>query len=185
MGRRVIADPLLDLSGEFDPMNVVNPFGFGVVPSYDFITAFTGEGFVGTRNDFDGEVGFRFTASANMEPTHLARWRVSGTGTHVVRIYSEGGIALYSASVVLSAGSVGGFVFAPATKLTGLSLVNGGIYYCMSEESVGSDLWYDVNSFVASTSDGALSGSAYRIPASSITNFSSLTYGPLSFRYTK
>lgn len=95
------------------------------------------------RNDYGDYVGFRFTVgAADVYAKSVGRWKVSGnSGSHTVGIFNSGGTLLGSASVNLSGGSAGSYVY--ATLSGAIHLLAGGTYYCASLESNGGDQWYD------------------------------------------
>lgn len=147
-----------------------------------FITAYTT---VGTRNDFDGCVGFKFTVGgSNITITDLGRWKISGnTGTHTVKITATDGTVIVSASVDLTTGSAGGFVYASCTP----TVLNASTTYCcLSAEANGGDQWYD-SAAVDSTASGATIGfDVYQVACSGAptdANSGVRSYVPPNFKF--
>lgn len=104
-----------------------------------FVTSFT----PGTlRNDFSGCVGYSFTVGgAGLTVNFLGRWKVAGNSqTHTVRIMSAINTTIASASVDMSTGSAGTFVY---TAITPLSLSASTKYWIFSSETDTLDQWYD------------------------------------------
>lgn len=94
----------------------------------------------GTRNDFDGWVGFRFTVGASdINVTHVGLWVVSGnTATRSVQIRKISDDTLAAGANVNRTGQSGyTYVAASGTLLAGQG------YYMQAEFSIADgDVWY-------------------------------------------
>lgn len=141
------------------------------------------------RNNFSGYVGFRFTVGAeDLFVTQLGRWKVSGnSGTRTIEIRDSGGSVVATASLDMSLGSAGGFVFAVLAALVTLSA--GGTYYLISLEANGGDEWHDDVSGgnVTPTSDITVTHSVYVVGAGVPTsaNGGAHSYGRPNFKFFK
>ena len=118
------------------------PVGF----KYGSGTAFvTGQATLGAlRNDFTGWVGFKFAVgSSAITVNQLGRWVVSGNGgTHSVRLVRVSDHAVLGSVSVDTAGAPAG-AFKYVNLGTPITLAANTAYYIMSQETNGSDQWYD------------------------------------------
>jgi hypothetical protein len=140
--------------------------------------AVTGQSLGSLRNNFDGDVGFRFFVNTPMTITQLGRWVVSGnSSTHIVHLKSDAGSDLTTASVNTSGATAGQFRYASCTPY-----VHGGGGYLRLEstEAVDDDQWYDFDTTITTTADISDDGRSSNGVGDSTGND---TYGPVSFKY--
>ena len=141
------------------------------------------------RNNFTGWVGMsvqvgtsplvvstvgRFYLAGNNQP-HTLKWVLALTGKDV-----PGG------SVTFTPTGVSG-QFSYATLASSITLLPNTLYYLVSHEQAGGDLWYDLNTQLTSTADGSLHGGIWSSdttpPSWGPTGASNNTYVPVDFRY--
>lgn len=92
-------------------------------------------------NGFTGWVGFSFSIAADQTIVGLSRWALtSNTQTHTVKLWTNGGTELASASVDVSAVDEE-WVTVPITPV----VISAGTYRIASAESNGGDDWYSQN----------------------------------------
>ena len=97
-----------------------------------------------TDSSTTGWAGVSFTATQNETVKELGRWKVAGnSGSHLVEIVTASGSVVASATVNLSSGTAGSYVY--TTLGTPVLLTGGTTYYLLSQETSGSDQWMDSN----------------------------------------
>lgn len=162
-------------------LSIAPPASGGV--GIPFITAVT---IVGTRNNFDGGVGFRFTVGASaMIVTDLGRQRFSGNAnSHTVQIWRNSDLVLMaSASVDMSTGTVGEFNY---TAITPVTLAAGVTYNVASVEVNGGDTWGDDNmTGISSEPDGTITHSIFQVGVGAFQNNAAgvRSYVPPNFKF--
>lgn len=111
------------------------------------------------RSDFTGCVGYKFTVGASdIIVDQLGRRKVAGNSqTHTIRIM-DASTSIVSASVDMSTGSAGSYVY---TSITPTTLLANTVYYIFSSETSGGDQWYDSDGTIDSTAAFATQGGAY------------------------
>lgn len=144
---------------------IIDPYKFaaGGGAGIPFITGLT---IVGTRNNFDGLVGFRFTVGASpITITDLGRMRFTGNAnSHTVAIYRNSDqVLMATASVDVSSGTVGQFNY---TSITPVVLAAGVAYNIGSNEVSGGDIWGDDNmSGITTEADATITHSVFQVIA--------------------
>lgn len=155
------------------------------VPSGDaFITGVT----PGTpRSDFSDYVGFEVTPNANMTVIALGRWIIEdNTNVHTLKLVSGGTGGPWTdyvtTSIDASAQAAGQFGWVNITPVT---LTNGSKYQIWSLEASGGDQFYDSDTVVTHTADGAIFEASFNsggnVSASGGTN---RAFVPTNFKYT-
>jgi hypothetical protein len=158
------------------------------VPAQVFVTGAA----LGTlRNDFKGWVGMRFSVGASpVSATHLGRIFVGGnSGTHTVKLVrAADGVDVPGGSVSLNmvGGSPGQFKYVPLASP--VFLAANTAYYVVSQEFLGGDQWYDMNTVLTTTGVAACNGPVWRLSSGTTWNFVSgnpnRSYGPVNFGYS-
>lgn len=131
--------------------------GAAPAPGTPFIT---GQTTGSPRNNFDGCVGFKFTVGgSSITVTDLGRWKISGNSqTHTVKIVATDGTVIVSASIDVSGGTDGTYVYASVSPTV---LSASTAYVLLSEEFNGGDQWYDNNCTIDSTTGVATTDGAH------------------------
>ena len=117
------------------------------------------------RNDYDGFAGMVFQPAVDMNLVALGRWKSSGNSQeHKVKVVDDTGadVAGAAALIELSSGAESTFVFTDLTspvKLTG-----GGMYFLVSAEVSGGDVFLDYGLTVMPTSDFQVPAAVYFDP---------------------
>jgi len=136
-------------------------------------------------SNFDGALGFIFmVGGSNITVTHLGRWKIAGnSATHTVSIFDNGNVLVVSASVDMTTGSAGTYVY---TSITPTVLTSGLSYKILSCEVNGGDQWYnDATTVDSVASYASMVSSCFQISCSgSITPnaIGSFTYVPVNFK---
>jgi hypothetical protein len=148
-----------------------------------FVTAVSVGG-VATRNNSTDRYGMKITVGTRpITVTSLGRYRFDGDQrVHRVRLQSEAGVILGTASVDLAAGEpdANGFVY--GTLAEPVMLEAGATYYVTSLETSGQDKWADQAATVQTTAVASVVGAAAgQRPAASAS--ADHTYGPVNFLY--
>lgn len=152
-------------------------------------TAFVTLKTLGTlRNDYTGWIGMKITVGASpLTVIALGRIAVFGNSrTHSVKIINAAtGADVPGATVSINAASGTPGSFAYSNLSVPITLSSNSSYYFVTQETSGTDFWYDHNTTIQTTnvasgisavySDGS---SPYVIPSG--TN---QVYGPVDFRY--
>ena len=120
-------------------------------------TPFIVSGHGTSRNNFDGVVGCKFTATANITVTSLGRLVLSGnTQTHVVYLMTSSGIEITEATIPTTGIIADTYNY---IAITPVALVSGTSYYLVSTEVNGGDSWYETAAVAVST--GTVNNSAH------------------------
>ncbi len=128
-------------------------------------------------NNFSGCIGFKFNTPSGVTPTvtQLGRWKIAGnSGTHSVKLYNSGGV-VRTASVDLTTGSSGSYVYAPITPIT---LSASTAYWILSEETNGGDQWYDGDTTITVDSTAGTLDASSSATQSGCTGVINGFYGP-------
>ncbi|HLG98216.1 MAG TPA: hypothetical protein VKX49_18005 [Bryobacteraceae bacterium] len=152
-------------------------------------TAFVRSVSLGTlRNDFTGWIGMELqVGNVALTVSTLGRMAAPGnTGTHVVKLVSATGadIAGGSVSVNTSGASSGSFVYVALGAP--IKLNANTVYYLVTQETVGADLWYDLDSTIQNVPVGSIVTPVYNGGGSYTTitpNRNGHSYGPLDFQF--
>jgi hypothetical protein len=100
------------------------------------------------RNDYSGNVGFKFTAAADGEVTHLGVWVVGGnTGTKTIRILNSFLIPLGSVTITTADKPAGYYAYAPLTNP--VTLVKDQTYFVYTTAVAGGDRWYNLDQTIS------------------------------------
>ena len=84
----------------------------------------------GDRNDFTGEVGFRFVPNADKAFTWIGcRAATGNTGLHDVKLYRADGVLLHTAQINMTGASVGTMVWAAMPSIT----LTSGVGYVLQK----------------------------------------------------
>ena len=125
--------------------------------------------------------------SSSLTVDQLGRMFAPGNaGTHIVKIVDAAtgaDVPGGSASVVMSGGTAGNFVY--GTLAAPLVLSSGATYYILSQETAGGDKWYDYNTTATTNWEATLSASVYGTGATyaTINGSAGHMYVPLDFKY--
>jgi hypothetical protein len=141
------------------------------------------------RNNFSGYVGMKIVVGISpLTVTSLGRITANGNnGTHILKLVnvSDGSDVLNgTVPISMSGGTPGQFQYAALG--TPASLAAGTAYYLMSQEVLGGDYWYDMDTTITTTAAATHSGAIYGFgpgqwyPASGTP---SQTYVPVDFTY--
>lgn len=109
----------------------------------------------GTREDFTGTIGYKFTPNRNLRVTHLGRacsTALTGVLTHQMAIWNEAGSALITSVVTISTSSPFDPVGLRYERISApVTLLAGTAYLIGSQEtlSVGNDAWKDKTTVTA------------------------------------
>ena len=137
------------------------------------------------RSDFAGWLGAKVTVgSTAMVVGSLGRLVAPGnTGAHIVKIVNATtGLDIASVSIATVGGTSGTYAYAALSSPVTLSANTS--YDILSQEGQNSDGWYDNDTTLTTTVDGAISGSVYGT-TSPYTALSTpgRSYVPLDFKY--
>jgi len=140
------------------------------------------------RNNFTGWVGMQLTTgSSGLVVTSLGRIVAPGnTAAHTVKIV-DGTTNLdvpgASVSINTAGGTSGAFLY--ATLPAPIALNANAAYFILSQETSNADQWYDNNSVITTTSDAALTASAYGTvaPFTPVAGSAGKMYVPVDFKY--
>lgn len=134
-----------------------------------------------TRNESTIWVGFKFTVGAsNLTVKQLGRWIISeNSGTHTVHIRNSSGTVVSTADINAS-GS--GFVYVNVSDYT---LSASTVYYLMSHEDAGGDLWYDNDQEVVLNAAVTLNNASYTVANTGVPSewTANTAYVPPSFTF--
>lgn len=139
---------------------IVDPFRFGGGGSgltpVPWITDVSSIGAFDLHSDSTDERGAYITPAANLTISALGRYKVSGNNqTHSIKVYTGLGTLIDSATVDMTSGSAGQFVYADKT----IVLYVGNTYFIQSTEVNGGDQWH-LNAGLDATTSGFLSAFA-------------------------
>ncbi|MCB1227504.1 MAG: DNRLRE domain-containing protein [Verrucomicrobiales bacterium] len=103
----------------------------------------TGHGMTRLRNDLTAWLGMEIEVGADpMKITHLGRWVAPGNSSnHSMRVVNAGG-GIVAAALVPTTGIPAG-QFSYTALASPVTLDAGAVYYVLSRENAGGDLWYD------------------------------------------
>jgi hypothetical protein len=153
------------------------------IPGYNFLTA----PYTGSRNDYTGTVGYKFTPTQNIVVSALGR-SVSGTMAynHVVRIWRESDQAVVASATVTHSSPTDALGYKYATLGSSVTLTSGTSYRIASEETSGGDQWMDQaslsNHLSIASVDVACWGSSGQFPSNNQT--AGYGYVPPTFYYS-
>jgi predicted transglutaminase-like cysteine proteinase len=157
-----------------------------LAPGTDYVAAAT---LGSVRNNFTGWVGMKVTvAASSVTVSRLGRVFVTGnTGTHIVKIVNAAtsqDVSGGSVSVSMTGGSSGAFSY--ANLPTPVTLSANTSYYIVSQETLGGDSWYDVNTTIQTTSVAAEKTGVYSSDGATYNLLGSAnqSYGPVDFVYS-
>ncbi|MDD5262304.1 MAG: family 16 glycosylhydrolase [Methylacidiphilales bacterium] len=138
---------------------------------------------VGTRNNWSGWVGFKFTTGANAVVINsVGRWVISGNSqSHVVKLVdaSNGVDVPNGSATVNTSGQPVGFVYANLT--TAVTLSANHSYYLMSQETNGGDQNYDCG-YPQITTTSAIKNPNAAYYDTSFHNLDWNTFGPVNLK---
>lgn len=193
MGRKAIENPLLDICGEYDPMNLVNPFWYAAGNiSTKFVTGQT----LGTsRTDGGGAAtGFRLlTGGSTVTVTHVGRYKAAGdSANHFVGFFADSSVPISggSATVDMSqSADADGYVYVQLA--TPLVLSSSTYYRLMSVETTGVDTFYNFDTVITTTAVASVLGGCYATGGAagggsvgSDLGGADHSYGPVTFKYS-
>lgn len=93
------------------------------------------------RSNFSGNVGYSFVPTANMLVTQLGVRKATGnTGARTISLSNAAGTVLTSASIDVTVGTVGTFIYAACTAA---ALIAGTTYYLSQAVTSGGQVWAD------------------------------------------
>jgi hypothetical protein len=182
--------PPIDNGGEHGAVKVAA----GLEAAYDSIApaptpgSFLTRLSIGTiRNDHQGRVGFKMTVgSRDLIVRQIGRFRAPGNiGIHTLRIaqvsspFQE---CITSVNTGAAAIDALGFQYGPFQ--TPCRLLATQQYRVTTEETSGGDYWYDYDNRMRTESDGAITGSTYRVGQTDYdTNDPNRGLGPVNIVY--
>jgi len=134
--------------------------GGGTVTNQPMVTAQT---LSFPRSDFDGDLGYGFTAASAITVTSLGRWVYSGNSqSHTLKLYDvTTSTLLGSCSVATSGAPTGDYKYGTITPVT---LVVGHIYNVTSQEFNGGDQWGSYGAVTISGTVASSYGGIYQVP---------------------
>ncbi len=138
------------------------------------------------RNNFTGWVGMKVTiGNSTITINALGRINVAGNaGSHTVKVVDAStGIDVPGASAVVNTilGTVSGsFLYSPLASSVALNANHA--YYIVSQETLGGDQWYDLNTTVQTGAAATVNGPVYGTPYVAFSAAGN-TYVPVDFRY--
>ena len=139
------------------------------------------------RNDFTGFVGASITVgSSPIVVSELGRWKISGnSGSHfikLVRANDKTEVPGGSVTVILSAGSVGTFVY--GTLPAPITLEPFTTYYLICQEYLSGDTWYNENQPVVAISGLTVNSAIWQNGSGTFftAGSSGTSYGTLSMK---
>jgi hypothetical protein len=159
-----------DLNGTANPQSLTMSVPHSVTANFVVVPGATGfvTGFAlnspPTRNNFSGLVGMTFTVGSNpLIVSSVGRVCLAGNSqSHLVELVSidSGGTPVPggSATVNMSGCTPGTFVYASLNS--NITLPAGAVYYLVSQESAGGDLWYDLGT-ISTATDATVTNAAY------------------------
>ncbi len=156
-----------------------------VVTDTPFVTSFA----PGTqRNDYSGWVGMSITTyNTPITVTGLGRLVLPGnSGSHALKIVNAAsGIDVPGSSISVPLNAPAG-TFAYATFNSPVVLNANTMYYILSQETVGGDRWYDLNTALQNNPVASIGGPVYSWQTGYVTvgNLPGYSYVPVDFRYT-
>lgn len=160
----------------------INPYRFpaGGGGATSFVTSVTAGS---TRNNWNGEVGFRFTVGASpITVTELARWVLAGnTNAHNVSIY--GNIFTGSPTLIaqVSIDTSGAPTNAFKSEAISPVVLSAATIYCIvSEELSGGDSFLNSNTSITTTTVATVVDAVYRSGTSGAFHNNG---GPAGFAY--
>lgn len=152
-------------------------------------TAFVTSKALGTlRNNYTGWVGMSVTVGGTpLTVTALGRMFAPGNlGTHTVKIVNATTGADFpgGAASVTMTGSAGQFAY--ASLASSIVLNANTTYYVLSQETSGSDFWYDYNTTATTLSVAVLTGAVYggAAPYTVVGSSAGHMYVPVDFKFT-
>ena len=116
-------------TGLFKPETLIN--SFSVLPT------------TGTRNDFTGSLGFRFTVSSTIYLFKLGRLYVAGNSTdHLINIWiSTDTVTPIASATVLASTDSDSSNYKYASLSSSVTLSPGNTYYAACDETASGDAW--------------------------------------------
>lgn len=139
------------------------------------------------RNNFTGWVGMKMTTGKDsLHVKSIGRICVTGnSGSHrlkLVRAASGLDVPEGLAVVTMAGCTPGQFAYAPLAEPVLLAPQTS--YYVLTEETLGSDRWYDFGS-IKTTSEATVNGAVYQYNGSwYVANAPNTSYSPPNFTYT-
>ncbi|HLG95334.1 MAG TPA: immunoglobulin domain-containing protein [Bryobacteraceae bacterium] len=158
-----------------------------VSSSTPFVTGLT----LGTlRNDYSGWVGMSVAVgNVSISVTALGRFIAPGnSGMHTVKIVNAGaGTDVPGGSVMINTAGQPSGAFAYVALSSPVTLNANTGYYILSQEIVGGDQWYDLNTSLQNHAGASITAPVYgtAAPYSSVSNLSGHSYIPVDFQYTQ
>lgn len=129
------------------------------------------------RNDYGDWVGWRFSIAASQTITSLSRWALAAnTGTHTVKIWTDGGSELATADVDCAPPASDGWVDVAITPL----VLSAGTYRIASK-TVGADQWYGTSSSYTVASGFTLIEAIYGTTYADTADAASSIFVPVGF----
>lgn len=168
---------------------------FGLVlPSKAQSTNFiTSTAFGTPRNNYGDFVGDAIRVGANpITVTGLGRVFVSGNNqTHIVKIVTVSGVDVTggSVSINMTGTVVNNFVY--ANLAAPVTLAANSVYYLVTQETAGGDMWYDFNTQLTTTNVATITSGVYHSTPSTtatggyiLTGITDQSYGPVDMQYS-
>ena len=175
--------PTAGANTSYGPPNFKYSGGSGTTGGGPFVTGYAGST---ARNDYSGWVGMQLTVgSSSLTVTAVGRLCLAGNSAHHMVEFASfsTGLAVTggSASVNMAGCTPGQFVYAnlPAA----ITLPAGTMYYLASQEVAGGDTWYG-SAGVTTTSDAAVTNSAFYGAIWYPSAGANTSYGPPNFEYS-
>lgn len=143
---------------------------------------------VGTpRNDFAAANGMNVTPNTNLIVTQLGRWVISGNSqTHALSIYHDGGggAAVLDATVTVNCSGATPGQYLYGTLSPSFTMTNGTMYWVVSAETNGGDMWYDADTVISHTAVSSAQGNGYVLAGSVVAaGGGNSEYVPVDFKY--
>jgi uncharacterized protein len=108
---------------------------------------FFNQGYSGSRNNYSGSVGYKFTATRNITVNALGRSvSMSMTNSHTVTIWKESDQSVVASVTVTSSSPQDGYGYKYQTLGSSVILTAGTAYRIASSETSGGDKWMDLGS---------------------------------------
>ena len=156
------------------------------VPAARFVT---GTVLGSLRNDFSGYVGMQINVGNNpINVTSLGRIIAPGNlGTHTLALVNAAnGIDVPggTAAITMTNGTVGQFQYTALSSP--VALAAGSIYYVVSQETEGGDLWYDMNTLVTTTTAADQNAAvwSYGLGQWNVEGVPGQVYVPVDFQFS-
>jgi hypothetical protein len=149
-------------------------------------TSFVTNQTLGTlRNNFTGNVGYKFTVgSSPVTVTQFGRWVVAGnSGAHTLTLVRQSDNALLATVSVPTSGATAGS-FKYVALGSPVTLAANTSYFFVSSESYGADRWYDDNTTLATSPIAVINDSEYYNGTYNNNMTVGHSYVPLDFIYT-